>query len=483
MEPAQIVFALPLQRKQNDWRNGPITISGEAIFTYERTSATDQRKGLRIAIRTRSVALWRSPFVRNAMWMFSGQGLALVVQAAYFIVIARLLGNLQYGILVGAAACVAMVSPYGSLGSGFIFLRYVSPDPLKFAGYWGNIIISTLSLGTLLVIGLGLAAPWLLHGQTPMLVVLMATGDCICNQLTTATSQIFQAYEKLRYTALLNLLTNTSRLATALVLLIAIKHATALQWATASLCISTLSCCGAVTFVVLHFGRPSFRFKLFVQRAWEGFIFAISGSTTSIYNDVDKVVLAHQGMNVANGIYTMAYRVVDISTTPVRSIHAAAFPRFFRYGASSEGLTATRKFAVKLLKRTSALSLGFALIMVVGAPLIPFVIGKQFAASVAALRWLSLIPVFRTLHLSAGDALSSAGYQTYRLASQASVAAMNLGMDVYLIPRYSWHGAAWASLASDGTLGILMWITVFVLERRIRGGRYPMHIDSPEALA
>jgi len=441
-------------------------------------------KGLRtLDLRARSNALYRSAFVRNALWMFSGQGLALVVQAGYFIVIARLLGSLQYGILVGAAACVAIVSPYGSLGSGFVFLRYVSPDPLKFASYWGNIIISTLSLGTLLVIGLGFAAPWLLHGQSPTLVVLLAIGDCICNQLTLATSQIFQAYEKLRYTALLNLLTNASRLAVALVLLIAIRHANALQWAAASLSITVLSCGGAFAFVLFHFGRPSFCAKLFVQRAWEGLVFAVSGSTSSIYNDVDKVMLAHQGMNVANGIYTMAYRVVDISTMPVRSIHAAAFPRFFRYGASPEGLCATREFAGRILRRTSLLSLGLALVMIVTAPLIPLVIGKQFAASVAALRWLCLIPVFRTFHLSAGDALTSAGYQSYRLACQGSVAAMNVAMNIYLIPRYSWHGAAWASLASDGMLGILNWALVFVLERHTRGGRRPMYIGNPEELA
>jgi O-antigen/teichoic acid export membrane protein len=436
-----------------------------------------------LGLRTRSMALYRTPFFRNVMWMFSGQGLALVVQAGYFIVIARLLGNLQYGIFVGAAACVAVVSPYASLGSGFIFLRYVSPDPRKFASYWGNIIISTLSLGTLLVIGLGLAAPWLLHGQSRLLVVLMAIADCICIQLTVANSQVFQAFEKLRYTALLNLLTNTSRLLVAVVMLVAVRHASAMQWAVASLSVSLVSCCGAFLFILLHFGRPSFCFKLVIQRAWEGFIFAITGSTSSVYNDVDKVILAHQGMNVANGIYTMAYRVVDVSTMPVRSIHAAAFPRFFRYGASAEGLSATGKFAGKILKRTSILSLGMALAMVVAAPLIPFVIGKQFAASVSALRWLSLIPFFRSIHIIAGDALSSAGYQNYRLGAQAAIAVMNFGMNIYLIPRYSWHGAAWASLASDGLLAVLMWVTVFVLDRLKVRVRHPAYMDTAEELA
>jgi O-antigen/teichoic acid export membrane protein len=436
-----------------------------------------------MGVRIRFNALRQNAFIANSLWMFSGQGLALVVQAGYFVVIARLLGTLQYGVLVGAAACVAVLSPYASLGSGFVFLRYVSPDLRKFGLYWGNILISTLSIGTLLVIALALAAPWLLHGQSPTLIVLMAIADCICIQLTVANSQVFQAFEKLRYTALLNLLTNTSRLVVAMILLAFVKHASALQWALASLIVSLLSCIGAVVFILLHFGRPSFCLKLFFQRAWEGFIFAITGSTTSIYNDVDKVILAHQGLNVANGIYTMAYRAVDISTLPVRSIHAAAFPQFFRYGASAEGIHATSKYAAKILRRTSVMSVVIALALIAAAPLIPVVVGKQFAASVSALRWLSLIPLFRSLHLIAGDALSSAGYQNYRLAAQAGVAAMNLGMNIYLIPRYSWHGAAWASLASDGLLGVLMWITVLALEKRTHKGGQLLRVGTPEALA
>jgi len=59
--------------------------------------------------------------------------------------------------------------------------------------------------------------------------------------------------------------------------------------------------------------------------AWRrSFVFAVSGSTTSAYNDFDKVMLGHYGMTVANGIYSMAYRVINIATMPIQSIEAAA---------------------------------------------------------------------------------------------------------------------------------------------------------------
>jgi O-antigen/teichoic acid export membrane protein len=412
--------------------------------------------------------LAQKPLLRNTLWMFSGQGLSLLAQAGYFIVIARLLGSAEYGLLAGAAASVGVLSQYGSFGSGLLFLRYVSPDPTRFREYWGNILMSCFTLGATLVLLLRLLAPLLLRHIDVRVIVLLAVGDCICGQLATATSQVFQAFERMRYTAMLNTAVSCSRMGLAIAMLLTLHRASALQWARASLAISAATACCGVAIVTLQFGLPRFRVRLFTQRLWEGFIFAVSGSTTSVYNDVDKAMLAHYGMNAANGIYTMAYRVIDVSAMPIRSIHAAAFPRFFRHGAESGGISSTAHFAKRLLRRTSVLGLVVAVGLFLGAPVIPMLVGKGFAPSVTALRWLCLIPFFRCFHLSAGDALAGAGRQATRLVLQMIAALGNLGMNLYLIPRFSWRGAALASLITDGGLGILMWILLAWLKHRTR---------------
>ena len=102
----------------------------------------------------------------------------------------------------------------------------------------------------------------------------------------------------------------------------------------------------AVAIVTRFFGLPLFSPSLLIKRAAEGFVFAISGSTTVVYNDVDKVVLAHYGMDRANGIYSMAYRVVNIGAMPIQSIVGAALPRFFR-----EGVNGIAAFLVSLAPR------------------------------------------------------------------------------------------------------------------------------------
>ena len=90
----------------------------------------------------------RSSLARHFGWMFAGQGMGYLLRAVYFVLIARLLGVLQYGVIVGAIALVNMVTNYGRLGSSIVFLRHVSADRTQFAVYWGNILLVTLSMSS-----------------------------------------------------------------------------------------------------------------------------------------------------------------------------------------------------------------------------------------------------------------------------------------------------------------------------------------------
>jgi hypothetical protein len=68
-------------------------------------------------IRFRARQLIGSQLARNATWIFLGQGMSVVCQAVYFIVLARMLGALQYGLYAGALALVMLLAQYCTLGS------------------------------------------------------------------------------------------------------------------------------------------------------------------------------------------------------------------------------------------------------------------------------------------------------------------------------------------------------------------------------
>lgn len=402
-----------------------------------------------------------SSLVRNAGWMFAGQGLSLVCQASYFILVARLLGSAEYGRYVGAVAMASILSQYSSLGSREVFFRYVSPDRDKFSLYWGNILVNTFTLGSLWVVLMTVAGPHFAPTYSRTMLLCVALADCLFAQLTVGVGRVFQAFEMMRMSAGFSVMINLLRTLVAGLMLLLFRTGNAQQWSIASLIVAALVSCVALTLLTRSLGFPQFSPRLLWQRTGEGLVFTLSYSTDGVYNNIDKAMLGHYGMNAANGIYTMAYRVVDVCTAPITSVHAAAFPRFFSKGI--HGVKSTAEYALQILRRTAPLALLCIAGMLVAAPLIPYLLGKGFSESVLALRWLCLLPFFRSLHLSAGDAITGAGYQRLRLGCQAAAAAFNFCVNLYLIPHYSWHGAAWSSLATDGLLAVLNWALLFWL--------------------
>ena len=396
--------------------------------------------------------------------MALGQAATLLVQTGYFVLIARLLQVEQYGVFVGVMVYVTLLSQFGALGSGLILVRQVSRDRSRFREYWGNFLLTLLPVGTLLalfVLGMGSR---FLSPESRSILVYVALSECLFSRVSEGAGQVFQALEEFRLTALATLVPNLGRLLLAGLLMLHFGRTDLVTWARLVLVVSAGT--GLLSFLaVTRFaGLPRFSFRSTWRHLGEGFGFAFASSTTSAYNDLDKAMLNHYGLSAATGIYTLAYRVVDMSCTPIRSIHAAAFPRFCQRGA--EGLEHGLPLARSILRRTLPYALLAAAVLALAAPVLPYVAGGSFRGSVTALRWLCLLPVFRSLHLSAGDMLTGAGFQRYRTGSQMLAALLNALLNVLLIPALAWRGAALGSLLTDGLLAGMNWMLIAWLVRR-----------------
>jgi len=402
-----------------------------------------------------------SPIARNAGWMVLGQGSGFLLQSAYFILIARLLGPSEYGLYAGAFALTSILGQYSAMGSGTLFLRYVTVDRKQFSIYWGNILVTTTVTSVLIVAVLAFLSGRVLGPGTRTITLLAALANCFCFQLTASAARVFQTFEQLRITAGLTLANNLARTLAAAVMLIALHRANAYQWSVATLALSLLTATLSVLVVTVSFGRPSFSFDQMRRNLLEGFGYSFASSTATAYNDVDKAMLSYCGMNAANGIYSMAYRIIDVATIPVLAVREAAMPHFFRTGIA--GIRSAAPFAFRLLKRTIPIGVLAALAILVTAPLVPRLAGSGFQETVPALRWLCLIPFFRSLHQISGSAITGSGLQRYRTISQMLAVGLNVGLNVWLIPQYGWLGAAWSSLATDGMLAVVNCGTLVVI--------------------
>ena len=400
----------------------------------------------------------RSELARNAGWMLVGQAISFLLQAAYFVLLARLLGVREYGIFAGAFAFVGIATPYSTIGSGLVFVRHVASRHENHAPYWGNIILSTFFAGLLLSIGLRTLAPHVLSAAGAQIVFFLAIANCLFSQLVASMGFIFQAFDQLKMTAALNILTNALRLLAVAIMMLTLTHVNARNWAIASVWISAAAAAIGFCLVTYRWGKPRFRPSLVFLRASEGLQFSLGWSAQSVYNDIDKTLLSHYRMDLQNGIYSMAYRAVDIATMPVASLDAAALPRYIRQSDSDR--KSVPPLAYRLAWRASFVGFIAAAVLFLTAPLIPVLVGPGFVESVSALRWLCLLPALRGLHQLTGCAITGMGYQKFRTAAQFGAACTNFCLNLWLIPRYGWVGAAWSSLCTDGLLAIVNWLIV-----------------------
>src|SRR5207244_2519431 len=125
----------------------------------------------------------------------------------------------------------------------------------------------------------------------------------------------------------------------------------------------------AMLLVLGKLGGPRFLWSVLRSEIREGFYFSASQTAQTIYNDIDKTMLARLSTLEATGIYGAAYRLIDVSFVPVSALLWAAYPRFFRAGA--RGISSSLSYARPLLMRAIAYSGLVWIVMLLSAGYLP----------------------------------------------------------------------------------------------------------------
>lgn len=399
--------------------------------------------------------------LQNTIWVLTAQGTRLGLQAIYFVIIARRLGVAEYGAFASAVALIGIAAPFAGVGSGNLLVKNVARRRELLPEYFGNALLITLVSALLGIIIILLAARMALPTVPLMVIAMVAVSDLLFARWLEITGQAFQALEELKQTAHVYVIQSVARVACALVLLALPAGESATVWSAlylASTAAATLYAFWLVRSKVTPIRTALRRVK---AELVEGVHFSVSLSAQSIYNNVDKTLLARMTTVSVAGFYAAAYRIVELSFLPVSSLLMASYARFFQRG--EQGLGATVRHAATLLPKALAYCATVAALMFASAPLLPYILGPGFQESVTVMRWLAVLPVMKAFSYFAGDSLTGAGHQGLRSAVQIGVALGNAGLTIAWIHFFGWMGAVWASLVSDGALAIALWLLIGAL--------------------
>jgi O-antigen/teichoic acid export membrane protein len=418
---------------------------------------------------------------KNTFWAACGQVSIISLQTIYFILISRMLGSYEYGLFVGVYSLVAVLTPYSTLGFGMIMLRDASRDPRQLARSWGRSLMVLVGGSAAVMLIAVVSSHFLFHSNLVLIVLGIAFSDSFCSRAIELAGQAFQSRHLLSWTARLNALMGLTRTLAAICLAVYCwrthSHATVMMWTAAYTAFSIIGVVTALLIVHIKLVKPVWG-RMKRRDLGEGLSFSLSSSSYSIYNDIDKTLLTSYGFVQAAGTYAAAYRMIEIATAPIRAVYTAAMPRIFEHGAEGSGKVLW--FSRYLLKWTGLYAVIACLGLVWAAPWFPIIVGKSFDGSVPVIRILALLPLLRCFHYSAGNAISGCASQWYRTSAQLAAALLNLGLNLALIPHWSWKGAAIASLITDGSLGAINWATLLYLHAR---GRRSLSVAAPAVSA
>jgi O-antigen/teichoic acid export membrane protein len=385
-----------------------------------------------------------------------GLSVRFILQFFYFVIIARTLKPEEYGVFAGTLPLVLLLAPFATWGSGIILIQQAARDPAQFSNYWGRGISITLMFGLILTGIACLLGVLLLPPEQPITIILfLAIGDLLGFRFNEISAQAFQALQRLGYTSFLYALLSVLRFVFAILFYLTPVEKTAVSWSLLHMISGLLGGLVGLWLVSWKLGKPLLRMTAPLWEWRDGFYYSISTFSQSTSNDIDKTLLLRMsGGNIA-GFYAAAYRFVDAMFLPIVSLLQASFPRFFQHGV--KGIQSSLSLAYRLLPWTTGMGVIAAIGLILAGHFIPFILGADYRAVTQILPWLAPIIIFRVYHYMAANSLTGAGFQGARSAVQVGAAILNLGLNLWLIPQWSWRGAALSSLITDGMLAAVMW--------------------------
>lgn len=424
-------------------------------------------------LKTKAANLRQSSLAKDSFWLLCSKGLNIFIQAAYFVILARTLGPSEYGIFVGISALATMVNSFAGWGSSQILVKHVAVERSLLKYYWGNALVTVVFMGTLLTVIFTAIGPTLSRGNFPPLAItLIFIADLIGININQASNSAFVACGKAKVAAFKTILLGTLKLISAVILASILTNAGAIQWAYLY-CISTvLPALVSIWMVNSWLDKPQPSISRLRKELVQGFYFSLSQSSDFINENIDKIMLASVASLQATGLYGAGFRLLTVFKIPIFSVAGATFPRFFRHG--TQGIKGSFSFAKKLMPIAIGYGVAVTAIIFLISPYIINVIGEEYADIDKLLRIVALLPLITTFQVLGGDALTGSNHQSYRTSVQVFAAGLNVILNIWLIPLYSWYGAAWATMISESAKVVGFFAAIlYLLRGNSRGSSTP----------
>ena len=399
--------------------------------------------------------------VSNTMWSIGAEGIRLISSVVTFLILTELYGPEQFGVLVATTGLFGFVFPQASAGAGWLLLRRLTNDGWSIddalARAAGMVVLGGALFGAIMLA----IRPLLLPQASVELFIGLAISELIFVGLVEVTLFAAQATEKLIVKAAVWTTYGVGRAAGALLLLLLVDSPDLGPWILINGVVAMLVLLTAQWMTVGRLIAPVWpQFTDFRQ----GVPYSLGFGADRIRDVADAVILVRVGFEGDAGLFSAARRLVNVTQAPIIAGLHAVNARIWRAGARSA--CDARSVAVRCSAIGSFYSIVVAIgMIVVGGPMAAL-LSEGYEETGTVLVWMSPLPLLLALEIFPAMALTASGYNQVRVLLSLGVGAVNVGLNLALIPEHGWRGATIAALASGGFHVVALWIALQVFSRR-----------------
>jgi O-antigen/teichoic acid export membrane protein len=386
------------------------------------------------------------------------RGVGVLLSAATIFVLARALGPEAFGAWTVAFAFVGLFGFVTDLGLVNIAIQRMAGNPDQ-EGDWLGALVALRSFAALGAIALCLLAIPVIsaEGETRTLVAILA--PTILLAAPAAFMAVFQA--RLRAGIQMAVLTLQGLVWFATVIVLAAFHSDVTIFAVALVGVS-LGFAAVNVLTVLRYARVSLRRG---RRLWRALFsvsapMAIGGLLVTGYYRLDAIFVLNIAGAAEAGQYGAAYRLLDTLHFLPAAVMVAVFPAVSAIHGSDPARV--HRLVEAAGRYIAVIALGvFAGTLALADPFVATFLGNEYGRSAEVLPVLMLAFVFISQGYVAGWLVPVVGLQWFYAGCAAAGLALNVTLNLILVPHYGALGAAWATVATELVVNALTLTAVY----------------------
>ncbi|NJE77283.1 flippase [Thermococcus sp. ES12] len=365
------------------------------------------------------------------------------------ILLARYLGSENYGKLAFAMALTSFFTVIADFGLSSLIVREVAREKEKAGLYLGTFSVFKVLLAVVVFLALVLISHFGGYEYNTKFLILIFGIYTILLSYSTFFISFFRAFERMEYETLIRSVEKILLLVLTVVLIYLNKQF--MYFAVPYLISSAIAVILALFFVVNKVSKPRFLSdkEFLVETMRESLPFALTSIFVIVYFKTDTVMLSFMVGDTAVGIYNAAHNLIDglIFLIPY-PLSMALYPIMSKYAINS--IEKLRK--VYIYGFLASLLLGLAGVLFVLSfreKIILLVYGDEYIEAgkvLTVLVWTFLVICVSTISSTLLNAVNKQRIVTIGTAIGAS---LNVVFNYLLIPKYSYVGAAYATLITE----------------------------------